>query len=74
MAKTKNMLAVLLIITIIISFMGTLAAITSLTKYKTASVYQDKTEVDGKVSVYVIPPPVETEGKVAVTVLPENGG
>ena len=73
--SSKSVIFVLLFITLIISFIGTLAAISSFT-YREVPVFQEEnTQSSGKVSVYVVPPPVEITGKVSVNVLPsEEGG
>ncbi|UCD03358.1 MAG: hypothetical protein JSV63_01845 [Candidatus Aenigmatarchaeota archaeon] len=72
------MILVLLVITLIISFIGTLAAISSFTYRDIPVVEKDLSQTSGKVSVYVLPPPpppAETTGKVSVYVLPsEEGG
>ncbi len=76
MAQTsKNVLAVLLVVTMLVSLIGTMAALTSLT-YKEVPVSQENPgQTDGKVSVYLLPSPVDTAGKVSVNVLPvEDGG
>lgn len=76
---SKNVLAALLIVTIIISVVGTLTALSSLTPYEDVLIAErDLSETAGKVSVYVLPPPVEPvvmTGKVTVNVATsEEGG
>lgn len=75
----KNVLAVLLIITMFISLVGTLAAVTLLssqTGYRQVPVSEEPDNVgSGKVSAYLIPPPAETTGRVAAYVVSsEEGG
>ena len=71
---SKNVMATLLIITILISVVGTWAAISSLMAYREVPVAEGTPEASGKVSVYVLPPPAEATGKVTVTVLPSKEG
>jgi len=72
---SKNLLAVLLIVSVIISIVGTIAAINTLGTYKVAPVKQvDQSGATGKVSVFVPPQPVDTTGKVLVNVVPYNEG
>ncbi len=72
--STKNLLAILLLITMIISFMGTLAAISSLINYRQVPVSADTGQSVGKVSVYVTPAPPEVTGKVTVNLESMDGG
>jgi hypothetical protein len=70
--STKNLLAVLLLITMIISVIGTLAAISALIPRQPAPVVKDLSQASGKVSVYLEEHPVESTGKV--TLYLEDGG
>jgi len=74
--STKNMLALLLIITLVISFVGTLAAIMSLSAQNVVPVSGSSPQLaTGRVSVYIPQPPVSRVGEVLVNVLPsEEGG
>ena len=72
---SKNIMAALLIITMLISVIGTWAAINSMIPYEELPVAKEPTPVtSGKVSVYVLPPPPEITGKVTVNVLPYKEG
>jgi hypothetical protein len=74
-STSRNILAVLLVLTMIISLVGTLAALSSLVSegYSTVPVGGGQSQSTGKVSVYL--PPDETAGRVTVNVLPsEEGG
>ncbi len=70
--STKNMLAILLIITMIVSMIGTMAAISSLLPKQPVPVVEDLSTSTGKVSVYLEPAPIVTTGKVTVFV--DDGG
>lgn len=77
--SSKNLLAVLLIVTMIISLMGTITAISVLMSYggySNVPVSLDKPEeASGRVTVYLASPPADATAKVAVTVSPsEDGG
>ncbi len=74
-STSRNLLAVLLVLTMIISLVGTLAALGSLMSggYKETPVGEPTSQTSGKVSVYV--PPELTAGRVVVNLLPsEEGG
>ena len=71
--STKNLLAILLLITMIVSIFGTMAAISSLLPKQSVPVVKDLSQSTGKVSVYLEEPPIETTGKVTVNVI-EYGG
>ena len=75
----KNVLAVLLVITMFISLIGTIAAITVMTSqsgYRQAPVSgQPGNEDSGKVSAYLSPSAAEMTGKVAANLVSsEEGG
>lgn len=73
MTSSKNILAVLLIITIMVSVIGTMAAISSLLPKKPVPVVEDLSVTSGKVSVYLQETPIELTGKVTVNLV-EDGG
>jgi hypothetical protein len=73
--SSRNILAVLLVLTMIISLVGTLAALSSLMsgEYRSVPVGELQSQTTGRVSVYL--PPDITAGKVTVNLLPsEEGG
>ena len=66
---SKNVLAALLILSIMVSALGTWAALSSLAGNQIPVSGEDGSSASGRVTVYVTPPPVETEGKVLVEVV-----
>jgi hypothetical protein len=79
MAKaSKNLLAVLLIITMLMSVIGTLAALSVTLSYPGYSVVPVDVEGErpdqsfGEVSVNLLPPPTVVTGRVAATLLSEE--
>jgi hypothetical protein len=73
----KNVLAVLLIITMFISLVGTIAAVMVMTSqggYREIPTAKAGNEDAGKVSAYLVPPPSEMTGRVAAYVVPSEGG
>ena len=80
MAHTsKNVLAVLLILTVIISLVGTLTVLSSLFPYQEVPV-SDMSQASGEVTVYLLPPeppvgpPVETTGEVTLNLITSKEG
>ena len=72
---SKNIMAALLLITIIISAVGTWAAISSLAPYEEVPVVIEPNPVTGgRVSAYVRGPPPVLTGEVTVNVLPSKEG
>jgi len=67
----KNVVAVLLLVTILVSVIGTWAALSTLTPttFQRAPTPMDTSQVTGKVTVYVMPPPPEATGEVIVDVV-----
>jgi hypothetical protein len=74
----KNVLAVLLIVTMFISLVGTIAAIIVMTSHGGYSQVPVATsapnEDSGKVSAYLAPPPVEMTGRVTAYVVTSGEG
>ena len=81
-AFSKDFMAILLVITIIISVFGTLTAMYSMLDYKKVQEAPYENTAQAKVSVNLVgdgdtvsvPEPVSVTGKVFVNVLPEEGG
>ncbi len=79
MASTsRNVLAVMVIMTLIISLIGTITAISVMMKYgdyRKVPVSEMPNGESGKVSVYLAPSPMDVSGHVSVSLLTsEEGG
>jgi len=71
---SKNILATLLIITLVITAVGTWIALSSMTSYGETPVDKTVNGATGKVSVYLLSPPKTgaATGRVTVTLLDNN--